>query len=72
MLNALKDTKSKRGPEYEKEIGESDIDTESFFSEIENYKSEFAFNLASQLKEKANREGFTVPSYIQNGFDFLK
>jgi len=72
LLNALKDTKPKRGPEYEKKIGESDIDTESFFSEIENYKSEFAFNLASQLKEKENRQGFTVPLYIKNGFKFLK
>jgi len=72
LLNALKDTKPQRGPEYEKEIGESDIETEGFFSEIENYKSEFAFNLASQLKEKSNREGFTVPTYIKNGFEFLK
>jgi putative ATP-dependent endonuclease of OLD family len=72
LLNVLKDTKPKRGAEYEKEIGENDIDTESFFSEIENYKSEFAFNLASQLKEKENRQGFTVPPYIKNGFDFLK
>jgi len=72
LLNALKDTKPKRGAEYEREIGQSDIDTESFFSEIESYKSEFAFNLASQLKEKENRQGFTVPPYIKEGFDFLK
>lgn len=72
LLNVLKDTKPQIGEKYEKEIGDSDIDTESFFSEIENYKSEFAFNLASQLKKEANREGFTVPKYIQKGFDFLK
>ena len=71
LLNALKDTKPKRGIEYENEIGENDIDTESFFSEIGNYKSEFAFNLADQLKEKSNMKGFTVPSYIQKGFKFL-
>lgn len=71
LLNALKGTKPQRGQEYEKEIGDNDIDTESFFSEIENYKSEFAFNLASQLKEEANRKGVTVPTYIQNGFDFF-
>ena len=71
LLNVLKDTKPKRGVEYAEELGESDIDTESFFSEIENYKSEFAFNLASQLKKKQNMEGFTVPQHIQNGFDFL-
>jgi len=57
LLNALKDTKPQRGQEYEKVIGDNDIDTESFFSDIENYKSEFAFNLASQLKEEANRGG---------------
>jgi hypothetical protein len=72
LLNALKNTKPQRAVEYEKEIGESDIETESFFSEIENCKSEFAFNLASHLKEKSNRKEFTIPSYIKNGFDFLK
>jgi predicted ATP-dependent endonuclease of OLD family len=72
LLNVLKETKPKRGVEYADELGESDIDTESFFSEIENYKSEFAFNLASHLKEKPNMEVFTVPQYIQDGFDFLK
>ena len=72
LLNVLKETKPKRGVEYADELGESDIDTESFFLEIENYKSEFAFNLASHLKEKPNMEVFTVPQYIQDGFDFLK
>lgn len=72
LLNALKDTKPKKGLEYEKGVGDDDIDTEVFFSEIENYKSEFGFNLASQLKERSNREGFTVPTYIQNGFEFLE
>lgn len=72
LLNALKDTKPQRGPEFEKEIGKSDIEIEAFFSEIEKYKSEFAFNLASQLKDKYNRERFTVPTYIKNGFEFLR
>jgi len=71
LLNALKDTKPQRGRVYEKEIGDNDIDIESFFSEIDNYKSEFAFNLASELKEEANRKRFTIPTYIQNGFDFF-
>jgi len=53
-------------------MGKSDIETEAFFSEIENYKSEFAFNLASQLKDKNNRVRFTVPTYIKNGFEFLR
>jgi predicted ATP-dependent endonuclease of OLD family len=71
LLNALKETKPKRGPEYEKEVGDDDIESEAFFSEIENYKSEFAFNLASQLKLKENMQGFTVPPYIKRGFKFL-
>jgi len=71
LLNALKETKPKRGPEYEKEVGDDDIEPEAFFSEIENYKSEFAFNLASQLKLKENMQGFTVPPYIKRGFKFL-
>lgn len=71
LLNALKETKPKRGPEYEKEVGDNDIEPESFFSEIESYKSEFAFNLASQLKVKENMQGFTVPPYIKRGFKFL-
>jgi putative ATP-dependent endonuclease of the OLD family len=71
LLNALKGTKPKRGPEYEKEVGDNDIEPESFFSEIESYKSEFAFNLASQLKVKGNMQGFTVPPYIKRGFKFL-
>ena len=72
LLNALKVTKPKRGPEYKEEVGKDDLDIETFFSEIENYKSEFAFNLTSILKEKANRERFTIPTYIQNGFKFLE
>ena len=71
LLNALKETKPKRGPEYEKEVGDNDIEPESFFLEIESYKSEFAFNLASQLKVTENMQGFTVPPYIKRGFTFL-
>lgn len=72
LLSALKETKPQRGPEYEQEIGENDLDIESFFSEIEQYKSEFAFNLASQLKDTSNREGFNVPTYIERGFQFME
>lgn len=72
LLNSLKDTKPQKGVEYKNEIGTNDLNTESFFSEIENYKSEFAFNLASQLKEESNRAGFTIPLYIKNGFNFLR
>ena len=72
LLGALKETKPQRGLEYEQEIGENDLDIKSFFSEIEQYKSEFAFNLASQLKDTSNREGFNVPAYIERGFQFME
>jgi len=72
ILSALNKTKPQRGPEFEKEIGENDLGVESFFSEIENYKSEFAFNLASQLKDKKNLEEFEIPKYIEKGFQFME
>jgi predicted ATP-dependent endonuclease of OLD family len=72
LLSALNKTKPQRGPEFKKEIGENDLGVESFFSEIENYKSEFAFNLASQLKDKKNLEEFEIPKYIEKGFQFME
>lgn len=72
LLSALNKTKPQRGPEFKKEIGGNDLGVESFFSEIENYKSEFAFNLASQLKDKKNLEEFEIPKYIEKGFQFME
>jgi predicted ATP-dependent endonuclease of OLD family len=72
LLNALRETKPQRGPQYEKEVGESDLKIDSFFSEIERYKSEFAFNLASQLKDPVNWNGFIIPTYIERGFQFME
>ena len=72
LLSAINKTKPQRGPEFKKEIGENDLGVESFFSEIENYKSEFAFNLASQLKDKKNLEEFEIPKYIEKGFQFME
>ena len=72
LLSALNKTKPQRGPEFKKEIGENDLGVEFFFSEIENYKSEFAFNLAFQLKDKKNLEEFEIPKYIEKGFQFME
>lgn len=47
----------------------SDIDTEDFFLEIKNYKSEFAFNLLDKMNEDSSK--INVPTYIQNGLNFL-
>jgi len=41
-----------------------------FFEEIESFKSEFAFNLKRRLEKDGS--GFVLPTYITDGFDFLK
>ncbi len=51
-------------------MGDKEIDTNSFFELVENYKSEFAFNLCDELK-KENVE-FKIPTYIKNAFEFIK
>lgn len=70
LLNALKATRPINGPKYIAEIGDKEIDTNSFFELVENYKSEFAFNLCDELK-KENVE-FKIPTYIKNAFEFIK
>ncbi|MGB2804919.1 MAG: AAA family ATPase [Candidatus Zixiibacteriota bacterium] len=72
LLSALKETRPQSGPKYEEGIGKNDLDVESFFLEIEDYKSEFAFNLASQLKEKRKLKAFRIPQYIERGFQFIR
>ncbi|MHA1381918.1 MAG: ATP-dependent nuclease, partial [Candidatus Helarchaeota archaeon] len=72
LLNTLKETKPLKGLEYEKMIGNSDLDIGSFFSEIELYKSEFAFNLATELNKPSNYSKFNLPKYIEEGFKFIK
>jgi predicted ATP-dependent endonuclease of OLD family len=72
LLEALKETKPKKGLEYEKIIGNQDLDIESFFSEIKLYKSEFAFNLAEVLSDSNYCSEFNLPNYIREGFEFIK
>jgi putative ATP-dependent endonuclease of OLD family len=69
MLNALTKTKPNNGPAYKINIGANDIDVTTFFVEIENYKSEFAFNLLDELTK--NSTGFVLPKYIQDGLTFI-
>ncbi|MCK6208324.1 AAA family ATPase [Bacillus infantis] len=70
LLNALKATRPINGPKYIAEIGDKDIDTNTFFDLIEDYKSEFAFNLCDELKKKDVE--FEIPTYIKNAFEFIK
>ncbi|MEH7573385.1 AAA family ATPase, partial [Cytobacillus firmus] len=51
LLNALKATRPINGPKYFAEIGDKEIDTNSFFELVEDYKSEFSFNLCDELKK---------------------
>jgi putative ATP-dependent endonuclease of OLD family len=69
LLEALKATKPINGKEFESSTGANDIDVDLFFDEIEDYKAEFAFNLAGQLQKSPGK--LKVPDYIRCGFDFV-
>jgi putative ATP-dependent endonuclease of the OLD family len=70
LLDTLIATKPESGRRFSEEMGENDIEVIRFFNEIEQYKAEFAFNLFTRLHE--NPTGFTIPGYIQKGFDFMR
>lgn len=57
------------GKKYVDELGSDDIDVESYFALIEDYKSEFALQLSLLLAEEHN--GFNIPKYIEDGINFL-
>ncbi|SES88772.1 Predicted ATP-dependent endonuclease of the OLD family, contains P-loop ATPase and TOPRIM domains [Salinibacillus kushneri] len=70
LLKALKKTRPNKGLEYEKECRNSKIETDTFFSMVEDYKSEFAFNLSEEING-TKKDVFQVPKYIKEAFDFL-
>ncbi len=70
LFDALCVTKPDNGPTLQKKTGESDIDVEEFFTEIEHYKAEFAFSLLSVAQEK--EANLAIPSYITEAFAFIK
>ncbi|QJX64612.1 AAA family ATPase [Niallia circulans] len=70
LLKALNSTRPKLGPEYSEKISNQEIGNEEFFSMIEEYKSEFAFNLGGELK-KIGKSDFNVPTYIEKVFEFI-
>lgn len=72
LLAALKSTKPVSGAALEGAYADRDLDTATFFKEIEAYKAEFAFNLAELLKKTTDSSGFTIPTYVRLGFDFLR
>ncbi|MHB0955679.1 MAG: ATP-dependent nuclease [Pirellulaceae bacterium] len=80
LFSALTMTKPSNGPKFKKETGQADIDVSAFFKEIANYKAEFAFSLASVLRDEADNAinekraaiRLIVPAYIKSAFDFVK
>ena len=73
-------TKPQNGPKLREATGAHDINVEEFFAEILNYKTEFAFNLMSTLRdedksaeeEDRSPKKFFIPNYISQAFDFIK
>jgi predicted ATP-dependent endonuclease of OLD family len=80
LFDALTLTKPNNGPKFKLDTGAREINVTNFFSEIEDYKAEFAFALASVLSEEiktAYKEGRTpkklsIPTYITSAFNFIK
>lgn len=74
LLTVLEKTKKKlcnrkNVSTFRADTGNTDLDIDCFFDEIENYKSEFSFNLLDQMNN--NIDSVTVPSYIEKGLKFL-
>jgi predicted ATP-dependent endonuclease of OLD family len=70
LFEALCRIKPLSGPSLRLQTGANDIAVEAFFSEIERYKAEFAFSLASHLRESS--ETLSIPKYIEDAFNFLR
>lgn len=71
LIRALKSTRPQKGKGLEKEIDEKEIMVNDFFDLIEDYKSEFAFNLTAELKN-VKKSDFEIPQYINEIFEFIK
>jgi len=80
LFEALSVTKPKNGPKLRAATGANDIDVETFFTEIENYKAEFTFRLMLTIederqaaeKDKRSSKKLAIPSYISRAFNFIK
>lgn len=70
ILDSLKRTRPNSGGDTFASLFRTKKDIESFFDLIDEYKSDFSFNLSEALAGK-NAKDFSIPSYIQEGFDFL-
>jgi predicted ATP-dependent endonuclease of OLD family len=69
LLLALERTRPNKVKLFKKQIGNGDSNIESFFEMIKLFKSEFTLNLLDVLDEQC--DGFIIPEYIKDGFNFL-
>lgn len=69
LLDTIQKTKPTNGKALAKETATKDIETEKFFTEIEHYKSEFAYDLLSELQN--NNTNFKIPDYMKEGFNHV-
>lgn len=69
FLEALCKTKPISGKKFKEDTGINNLNVESFFKEIEDCKSEFAYNLLGLLEDKP--KNIKIPQYIKDGFDHI-
>jgi len=69
LLRALLSTRPVNGKGYTDNLKDAEIDSGAFFALIENHKSEFAFNVAEELKKTS--VDFVIPTYISSAFGFV-
>lgn len=70
LERALVSTRPILGKKYIDENIGGNTEVDLFFSHIEDYKSEFSFNLSKEIISDSDE--FNIPEYIQQGFEFMK
>lgn len=69
LFKVLEQVRPIAGKAYSTKIGEDDIVVDTYFDLIEEFKSDFAYQLMSELEESST--GFNIPNYIKEGIAFL-
>ena len=69
LLEIIKKVRPNAGKAFADELGDNDIDIESYFQLIELFKSDFAYQLMIKLEKDS--KGFIIPKYITDGITFL-
>lgn len=79
LLGVLKSVRPKKCDEnfYEQHQNQTSFVVDELFECVEDYKSEFAFELSDKLEEKMKSKAknvaqtFEIPEYIRNAFEFI-